>query len=851
VARADSITEVGKQLIGGNYSSVISTLQREISDGAGGEERHLLLSRALLAVGKYEDAYRQITNALELETQSIRLRWQAREVFLSSGHPDKARDMVDEIVRRVSSGPEDYRNADNMVVFGQAALLKNADPKRVLDQLLESARKSEPKLRDVYLAAGNLALDKHDFKLAAEKFEAGLKQLPEDPDIRYGLARAYEPSDAAVMGDAIEKALAANSNHVGCLLLLVDNHVDAEDYEEAEKCLDRINNINPWHPDAWAYRAVLAHLRNQPNEEEAAREAGLKFAPMNPRVDYLIGHKLSQKYRFAEGSTRQRRALEFDPQYLPAKAQLAQDLLRLGDEKEGWELADAVQKEDGYDVQAFNLMNLHQTMSKYATLTNGDFVLRMDKHEAAIYGDRALELLTSARAKLSAKYGIELKRPTIVEIFAAQPDFAVRTFGMPGNPGFLGVCFGNLVTANSPAAQRGHAVNWQAVLYHEFCHVVTLQMTQNKMPRWLSEGISVYEETQADPSWGQQMTPDYREMVLGAELTPISRLSGAFLSPKSDEHLQFAYYESSLVVEFLVKQYGMEKLKAILIALGKGDEINQVIATNTAPMEKLEGEFARFAGERAEKLGPALDWEKPETESLATRRGNRAKPSKSSTTTTAPVAAPFDWDTWAKERPTNYWVLKREAEQLVEDKNWSKARNSLEALLKLYPDWRGPGSGYLMLALACRNLRETNQERATLAAFAKLDDEAPNTYMRLMELGAEVGDWPAVNENAHRYLAVNPLVARPYRYLAQAAEKSGDTKTGISSWRAILQLDPPDPAEAHFRLAELLHRTGDASARRHVLQALEEAPRYPDALRLLLEMNRPASQANANAAIGK
>jgi len=62
---------------------------------------------------------------------------------------------------------------------------------------------------------------------------------------------------------------------------------------------------------------------------------------------------------------------------------------------------------------------------------------------------------------------------------------------------------------------------------------------------------SVYEESQANPSWGQHMTPRYREMILeNDELTPVSKLSGAFLSPKSEQHLQFAYYESSLAVEF-------------------------------------------------------------------------------------------------------------------------------------------------------------------------------------------------------------------------------------------------------------------------------------------------------------
>src|SRR5262249_11388957 len=161
-------------------------------------------------------------------------------------------------------------------------------------------------------------------------------------------------------------------------------------------------------------------------------------------------------------------------------------------------------------------------------------------------------------------------------------------------PGYLGVCFGSVVTANSPAAHAGSAVNWQSVLWHEFCHVVTLQLTRNKMPRWLSEGISVYEERQANSSWGQRMNPRYREMVLGDELTPLSKLSGAFISPRSDLHLQFAYYESSLVVEFLVQRFGIEKLKAILRDLGEGTEINQAIAKQTLPMETLETEFEAF-----------------------------------------------------------------------------------------------------------------------------------------------------------------------------------------------------------------------------------------------------------------
>src|SRR6185503_9053659 len=371
------------------------------------------------------------------------------------------------------------------------------------------------------------------------------------------------------------------------------------------------------------------------------------FWDSDPEVDHLIGRKLSQKYRFAEGAARQRQALAFDTNYLPARIQLAQDELRLGREADGWSLAHAVHAADGYDVTAFNLVTLHDSMTKFVTLTNQHFIVRMATNEAPIYGEEVLTLLEQAREKLCAKYGLTLTEPVTVEIFAQPKDFGVRTFGMPGNPGYLGVCFGSVITANSPASQTAHPANWQAVLWHEFCHVVTLQLTRNKMPRWLSEGISVYEERQANLTWGQDMNPRYREMVLGKDLTPVGKLSAAFLTPKTDVHLQFAYYESSLVVEFLMERFGLESMKQILHDLGEGKEINDCITAHTEPLEKIEKDFAAFAKERAEKLAPGLDWQKPEANRLFR----------------------VDADFLAKH-PTNYYGLMQQGRKLLRDKKW-------------------------------------------------------------------------------------------------------------------------------------------------------------------------------------
>src|SRR5262249_54319987 len=220
--------------------------------------------------------------------------------------------------------------------------------------------------------------------------------------------------------------------------------------------------------------------------------------------------------------------------------------------EEGWRLVDEIFTTDSYNVVAFNLITLRDLFAKFRTLQEDGIVVKMDPREADLYGPRVLALLKRAKATLSARYHVTLPSPVIVEIFPQKKEFAVRTFGLPGADGLLGVCFGRVITANSPASQGEHPANWEAVLWHELCHAVTLTKTHNKMPRWLSEGISVYEEGKQDPAWATSLTPQFRAMILGKDLTPLSQLSAAFLAPKSPIHIQFAYFESALAVEFLI-----------------------------------------------------------------------------------------------------------------------------------------------------------------------------------------------------------------------------------------------------------------------------------------------------------
>jgi tetratricopeptide (TPR) repeat protein len=813
---ADDLADAQALFYSGKYAACIRAAAKGIEDSSWDESWRHLKIEAELETGRYADALATLEAALQRFPASIRLRLLGHRVCLFNNRPQRAQNMLDEIEALVSGQRWRYRDSVNAVALGRFLLLRGADARLVLETFYDRVKSEQPDYVETYLATGELALQKHDYAVAAEAFRQAVKLRPADPAGYYGLALSFGRSEPDEAHKALARALELNPHHPGSLLVQVDQLIDAEQYEQAQGVLDQVFAVNPRHPEAWAYRAVLASLEGDALAEGLWRSVALRNWRTNPAVDHLIGRKLSQEYRFSEGAAYQRLALKLDPEYLPAKLALSQDLLRLGQEEEGWRLADEVYREDAYSVVAHNLVTLRETLEKFKTLKADGLLLRMQAREADIYGDRALELLQRAKRELCAKYEVELQQPIVVEIFPEQKDFAVRTFGMPGSGGFLGVCFGSVITANSPASQGASPSNWQAVLWHEFCHVVTLRKTHNKMPRWLSEGISVYEEKQAQPSWGQSISARYRKMILEGEMIPVSRLSGAFLNPPSPLHLQFAYYESSLAVEYLFERYGPEAVKRILVDLSLGQPIEAVLKRHVGSLERLDDELTKFARQRAEQFGPDADWEPLD---LPVQGG---------------LSVLIDWN---REHPNNVAGLHLMAKTFLEQQAWQEAKEPLEKLLKLCPEDIGPDNAYLSLARAHRELGETEAERAVLDNLAARDASAVGVCLRLMELCRAAEDWEGLARAAERVLAVNPLLRAPHRDLARAAEAIKDRSRAISSYRALLRMDPQDPPETHFRLGRLLQQEGHLqAARRHVLRALEEAPRFRAAQRALLEI---------------
>ena len=817
----ETVADCQLMLQTGKYEDCLKATTAAITNRSYGEEWPILKAQSEMALGKYPEALDSIAAGLERYSWSVRLRLLEFECALANGRKDQAAAALIETERLVSTASWRYTDADDLVALGYMALALGADAKAVQEGFFERARKNYSNRPDGFLAAGRLALAKGDVAFAAELLTPAAKDFPDNPDILFSLSEALRTADREQATTLLQKTLEINPSHAPALVRIAEQQIDGEDYADAGTTIQKLLAVNPNHEEAHGLQSVIHHVRNDLEAAATSRAAALKFSATNPKVDHLIGRKLSQKYRFVEGAAFQRKALEADPEFAAAKIQLAQDLLRLGQEQEGWQLAEQAHKADGYDTTLFNLLKLKDSLGMFTTISSEHFQVRMEREEAAVYGPRVLELLEQAWTELTLRYEFTPELPVVVEIYSQAEDFAVRTFGMPDVAGFLGVCFGKVITANSPATRRDSPTNWESVLWHEFCHVVTLQKTGNKMPRWLSEGISVFEERRTDRRWGQHMDAEFRDRILAGKVRPVAELSRAFLTAKNGEDMNFAYYESSMVVEHLVTVHGLPALNAILTDLNTGVQINDALDRHTDGLDAFEKSFRTYLSEQALTFAIGADFKTEEFSAAELTTFEKAQQ-------------------FLEEHPASFPAMLVQASLLIQAGKPDEAEPVLKKLIELVPDDDSTNGPRRLLAEVYRSRNQPELEATILSDHLQRSADDLEATMRLQVLSEQQKQPERVIELGRAIFAIDPFQTEALLRTVVAAESLGQSDIAVSQLSSLLQLQPDDSARLHFRIATLLKTSEQPAARRHVLLALEQAPRFRDAHRLLLELTAAA-----------
>ena len=783
----------------GRYDEVDGLLK-----GAADARAVALRARAAIARGRYADAEKLLMPAATASPGSDA----ALELGLLQQYLGR-RDDGARVLRRLT-GVLQPRTAVESVRLGRAQ--RALGEFKIANEIFKSANKQAPGDAAVNVAWGDLFLEKFDRPNALQSYQVALKADPANVEARLGLAEVASEGNPPAAKEALDAVLKTNGNSVRAHLLSAELSLDDRRRDDAKASILKALEVNPNSLEAQSLQAALAFVDNRPADVETLAQGVLKLNPKYGEVYRVVADHAARGYLFDEAAAFVRKGLIVDPSNAQAYADLGMYLLRTGDEGEARTARERAFKDDPYNVSTFNSLDLLDTLDKFQTITDGDLIFRFHADEVAVMREQVLPLAKEALAALSKRYQFTPKGPILIEMFPKHDDFAVRTIGLPGMIGALGACFGRVVTLDSPKARPPGEFNWGETLWHELAHVITLQMSGNRVPRWLTEGISVYEERRARPEWGKESDVSFAQALADGKTLKLDVLNDAFSDPRT---ISLAYYEASLVVDHLVQTYGEPALWKMLRAYGRGldtepalkdaygIEISQLQTSFDAYLDRQYGAIVRALKSPELKEKPSLDDLK------------------------ALVAANAE----------SYRLHMALADALNTSGDHAGAIKTFERAAALLPTANGRGNPHAYIARIATEQGDTERAIRAYEEVLKIDNADVESARKLAALLEPKGDAARTEDAYRRLVAADPFDSRGQTALGRLALRRKDAVAAQRAFRSALATKPPDQAAAHADLAEAYLMAGQTvEAKQQTLAALEIAPSFERAQELLLKI---------------
>jgi len=579
---------------------------------------------------------------------------------------------------------------------------------------------------------------------------------------------------------------------------------DGEDELDAALELAEDNDRSPL--EVYALKASLDLLRNTTESPWTARALALNpsygGAYATPAHFYVI----TRRYR--EAIALLRKAVDIEPDLYSAQAELGLNLLRENKIEEAQRHLEVAYRGDPFSAPIVNTLRLVDSFDNFVVsqhpavpkapgstaANNPGSILRLHKDEAAVLEPYVLDLVNRTIDTYSKRYGFELKEPVIVELYPDHDDFAVRIAGLPGI-GLLGVTFGYLVAMDSPTGRADADFHWGTTLWHEMAHVFTLEATNHLVPRWFSEGVSVFEEWSTGPLPGRHIPLPVLEAIKADKFLPIADLDRGFIRPTYEAQVIVSYMQAGLVCEYVAGHYGQVALERMLDEFGAGKTTAQAIeAALTISPAKFDTDFAAYV---QSQLGKDID----------------------------------NLEAWQEAQA--------DLHETVRSEDWRLVAAKAAAAIELYPDYVDEGSPYIAKARAHRELGETALGTDTLLEYRRRGGHDPDALIALARALGMAGRKDEAIDVYEDILMVAPLRPQVHLEFGDELTAANRPREALVEYQALLAMNPQDLADAHYRLAKTYVALEDKTkGREHLLYALEIAPHYREAQQLLLEVVR-------------
>ena len=822
----------------GHYSEAVSAL-RSASD----MESRRLLVRVLLETGRYQDAERaaldgatpeavapDLANSLgealyaqgrreaaeaafrraaaEGAADAVQARLNLAVAHWERGARAEAFEMFDSFIDLYNDGT--VRSAEDLTAVATAVSYLGArDPQLFHDAVraYEEAARIDPALALPKLREGELFLAKYSSADASALFREVLAVNPRHPEALLGMARAkaFDGSDEALA--LVDSSLAVNPGSAAARTFRAQLLLGLEDYEGAAAEAERALETNPAAREALALLGAVNFLRGDTRAHEDARRRALELDPGYGAFDVRVAEMAVQHRRYGEAVAQARRGVTVDSLSWDGHALIGLTELRLGNVDAARSSLERAFRGDPYNVWVKNTLDLLDTYPQYVTRATDRFELFLHGTEADVLELYMAELSEEAYEKLSERYGARPTTPVRVEVYPSHADFSVRSVGLAGL-GALGVAFGNILALDSPAARSPGDFNWASTLWHEIAHAVTLTASNHRVPRWLTEGISVLEERRAREGWGAGVTVDFLAALHTGRILPVSELNAGFVRPTYPEQIGHAYYQASLVAEMIEDEHGPRALRDMLRAYGQGAPHDRVLRdVLDTDADALDAQFDRYLRTRFERQLAAVQVS-----------GSAQHPAA------AEVGGPFTEALRAAQAALGAGAL-------------SAAVREAERAIEMYPEFAGADGPYMVLHRARLASGDTAAAIAALRGHVLRRESDYDAHLALADLLEKAGDLRGAADVLERAMYIHPYDAVVHERMARLYAGTAQHAKAVRERRALLALNPVNRADAHFQLAAALFAAGDRTlARREVLRSLEIAPNFADAQDLLLRL---------------
>ncbi len=811
----------------GNYQEAMSVVESAIEDDE--YARFPLLSTQLAevkrAVGESKEALEILESVVVgLAESPVRTLVQYGSLLDFVGQRQIAFSVLDQAVQRYNNGLV-FASEDVAMVALASWLMGNFHD---ANSLFSEATRANPNNLEAHSLWGDLFLEKYNASDAERSYQEAI-----DINGRYVPALV---GMANVVGDerALQRALAINPNSISAMetygqLLMVNGKE-----EEAQDYFERVLALNPESLKTLSVLASQAAL-----EERSADYGGYlaqveSFSPNNPIFLGNVADSFGNNYLFDEAVEFARAAIAADPQYWQGYTLLGSNLIRLGEEEEGKGNLEIGYENDPFNVMTSNMLKVFDTLETYTTLESEHFKVHMSENDADVLWPYLEPLLEESWVTLTKKYGFEPEGPILIEVFEKSEDFAVRSVGLPDIGPLVGICFGKVITLISPDTL---SANWQEIVWHEFMHVITLQMTGNRMPRWLSEGISVYEEREGRPYWGRSQGLDLVRASEQDKLLHVADLNSGFSGAQNSADLGFAYFQAYLVVDFIADEYGFEKLVELVdqYAFIKEEEerFDEVFDQN---LGQFDAAFRGWIDRRVAEINVYVHTEDLPDEGDGHGHGVRENSSAILAELYNNVSLKQHMRARIEENDRDFQAYLQLGIVLFKEESFFEAKQYLNQAYELLPSYTGYPSPPLVLSQIYE--QEGNRE-AQLQQLELLLQNLQHDYASaiiLAEAALEESNFERAEYYIDRAIQVDPYKADVHQLKASYAETIGDSQLAVTEYEVLLKLEINDPAEAQTNLAQAYLNNGQAlQAKENILRALETAPSYQRAQRILLQ----------------